>query len=102
MLKITRGAAALLSDARASSGAPEQFGVRFYLIDSPAQGKALAFDFVEFPEPRDEVAEEEGLPVYVAPELAPVVADSTLDAQQEDGRNQLVFRRPGSPEERPA
>jgi Fe-S cluster assembly iron-binding protein IscA len=100
MLKITSGAAAVLSDARASSGAPEQFGVRFYVIETPAQGKALAFDFVESPEPQDEVAEEQGLPVYVAPELAPAVADSTLDAQQKDGRNELVLR-PGSREERP-
>ena len=67
----------MVSDARASSGAPEEFGVRFYLIDSPAQGKALASDFVEFPEPRDQVAEEQGLPVYVAPELAPVGSRSS-------------------------
>lgn len=99
-LKITSGAAAVLSGARASSGLPEQFGVRFYLTDTPTHGKALAFDFVEFPEPRDEVAEEQGLPVYVAPDLAPVVADSTLDAQEKDGRNQLVFR-PESRKERP-
>lgn len=97
MLKITSGAAAVLSDARASRGAPEEFGVRFYVVDSPAQGKALAFDFVESPEPQDEIAEEHGLPVYVAPELAPAVADSTLDAEREGGRNQLVLR-PGARE----
>jgi Fe-S cluster assembly iron-binding protein IscA len=92
MLKITSGAAELLSAARASSGAPEQFGVRFHVIETPAEGKSLAVDFVESPEPQDEVAEEEGLSVFVAREVAPVLADSTLDAEKQDGRNRLVLR----------
>lgn len=92
MLKITHDAAALLSTARASSGAPEQAGVRFYVVETPQQGKALAFDFVEAPEPQDEVDEQQGLSVYVAPELATAVGDSTLDTQQTDGRSKLVLR----------
>jgi Fe-S cluster assembly iron-binding protein IscA len=93
MVKITEKAAALLSEARASSGAPQQFGVRFYVIaDSPAQGKSLGFEFVDSPEPRDEVDEQQGLPVYVAPELTTVAADGTVDARETDGRNQLVLR----------
>jgi Fe-S cluster assembly iron-binding protein IscA len=91
-MKITNNAAALLTDARASSGAPEDFGVRFYAVKTPAQGTGLAFDFVAAPEPQDEVGEQQGLPVYVARELASVVADSTLDAQESDGRDQLVLR----------
>ena len=92
MIKLTHDAAALLTDARAASGAPDQYGVRFYVVDTPQQGQALAFDFVERPEPQDEVADQEGLPVYVAPELSNIVHDSTLDAKKTDGRAQLVLR----------
>jgi Fe-S cluster assembly iron-binding protein IscA len=95
MLKITNDAATMLSDARASRGAPEEFGVRFYVVETPTQSAALAFDFVEAPQPQDEVIERPGLPVYVAPELATVVADSTLDTQKTDGRDQLVLRPTG-------
>ena len=92
MIKITHDAAAVLTDARNASGLPEQYGVRFYLVPNPEKGQALGFDFVEHPEPQDEVADQEGLPVYVAQEVSSVVSGSTLDAKKTDGGAQLVLR----------
>jgi len=95
MLKITPEAVTLLATARESSGKPEDFGVRFSLSEGGAPGAASArirFDFVPNAEPHDEVAEESGLHVYVAPEVSAVVGDATLEAQKDDGSAQLVLR----------
>jgi Fe-S cluster assembly iron-binding protein IscA len=95
MLKITPAAATLLATARESSGKPEDFGVRFSLSEAGTSGPGSArirFDFVPNAEPQDEVAEESGLRVYVAPEVSAVVGDATLEAQKDDGSAQLVLR----------
>ena len=95
MLKITPEAATLLASARETSGKPEDFGVRFSLGEAAAPGAASArirFDFVPKAEPQDEVAEESGLRVYVAPEVSAVVGDATVEAQKGDGSAQLVLR----------
>ena len=95
MLKITPEAATLLATARESSGKPENFGVRFSLSEgsAPAEDRArIRFDFVPNAEPQDEVAEESGLRVYVAPEVSAAVGDATVEAHKDDGSAQLVLR----------
>ena len=91
MITITHDAAQALSNARAASGASDRCGVRFFTVQTPEQGQALAFDFVERPEPQDEVAEQQGMPVYVDRNLAGVIGDSTLDTREADGQTQLVL-----------
>ena len=100
MLKVTNGATALLSEARASAGVPDNFGVRFFLSPKD-EGKAneggqqqITFKFVPSPEPPDEVVTKEPLPVYVAPEVVEAMGDATLDAQLDEGAGRrLVLRR---------
>lgn len=95
MLKITPEAATLLATARELSGKPEDFGVRFSLSEVGAPGTVSArvsVDFVPNAEPQDEVAEESGLQVYVAPEVSAVVGDATVEAQKGNGSTQLVLR----------
>ena len=91
MITITHDAAQALSNARTASGASDRCGVRFFTVQTPERGQALAFDFVEQPEPQDEVTEQEGMPVYVDPALAGVVGDSTLETREADGQTQLVL-----------
>lgn len=91
MITLTHDAAEALTNARAASGASDRCGVRFFAVQTPEEGQALAFDFVERPEPQDEVAEQEGMPVFVDPTLAGVIGDSTLEAREADGRTQLVL-----------
>lgn len=94
MLKVTHDAATLLASSRASSGHPETFGVRFFVTEVPGEGKAqLAFEFVPDPRPQDQVAEQEGLSVYVAPELSEALGEATIDAQEAGSGKQLILRR---------
>ncbi|MEX2047015.1 MAG: hypothetical protein WEE03_07610 [Chloroflexota bacterium] len=100
MFKVTDGATTLLSEARASAGAPDNFGVRFFIAsmdDGQPKSEAqqqITFKFVEGPEPEDEIVTEEKLPVYVAPEAAEALGDATLDALGDEGaRLRLVLRR---------
>lgn len=92
MITITHDAAHALANARAASGASHGCGVRFFVVQTPEQGKALAFDFVEEPEPQDEVAEQQGMPVFIERDLAGVIGDSTLEARETEGRTELVLR----------
>lgn len=100
MLKITENATALLSEARASAGVPDTFGVRFFLGSKDEDRAAdrsqqqITFKFVPSPEPSDSVVTKEKVPVYVAPDAAEAMGDATLDAQSEDGQgSRLILRR---------
>ena len=80
MLKITENAATLLSQARASAGVPDTFGVRFFLGSKDPDGptdespKQITFKFVPTPEPADDVVTKEKVPVYVAPDAEPTLS----------------------------
>jgi Fe-S cluster assembly iron-binding protein IscA len=93
MFRITHDAAVALSAARAASGAPENFGTRFSVSEAQGQPR-LAVTFVEQPIPGDNVTEQEGMPVYVAPELSEAIPEATVDAEPVDGEPQLVLKRP--------
>ncbi len=99
MLKITENAATLLSEARASAGVPESFGVRFFLGprdgDRPtSDAQQITFKFVPNPEPTDDVITKEKVPVYVAPDAAQAMGDATLDAQTDVAEGpRLVLRK---------
>lgn len=95
MFRITHEAATALSTARAASGAPESFGTRFSMAEAREIGQPrLAVTFVEGPVPGDEVSEQEGMPVYVAPELSAAIPEATVDAEPVDGDTQLVLKSP--------
>jgi Fe-S cluster assembly iron-binding protein IscA len=94
MLRITHDAAVALSNARAASGAPETFGTRFTVASAPHIGgePRLAIVFVEHPVAGDEVSEQEGMRVFVAPELSEAIPDATIDAKPIDSDLQLVLK----------
>lgn len=94
MLTITHDAAVALSAARAAAGAPATYGTRFSIADLPETGEPrLAVSFVERPIEGDDVSEQEGMAVYVAPELAESLPEATIDAKPIDGEAQLVLDR---------
>ncbi len=94
MLKVTHDAAVALNSARAAAGAPDEFGARFSIANVPEQGGArLAITFVDGPAAGDDITEQEGLNVYVAPELARAIPEATIDAKPVDGETQLVLER---------
>lgn len=94
MLKVTHDAATLLASARGSAGAPDDFGVRFFVAETTQEGKArIGFEFVPAPQPEDDFIDQEEIPVYVAPELSESLGDATVDARSADGRSELVLKR---------
>jgi Fe-S cluster assembly iron-binding protein IscA len=94
MLTITHDAAVALSAARAAAGAPDTFGTRFSIAEPPETGEPrLAVTFVERPIEGDRVSEQEGMAVYVAPELEESLPEATIDAKPVDGEPQLILER---------
>ena len=91
MLRITSQAATLLSQARAESGAPDSAGVRFFAHAATETGTEIGLDFVPQPAEGDQVSKQEGVPVYVAPDVAEPLKEAVLDAKPVNGAPQLVL-----------
>ncbi len=83
MLTLTDSAAEAVKYAMdAAEGLPEGGGLRISaqdVGDSTGLGMAVA----PVPSDDDQVIEEEGARVFVAPEVAPFLEDKVLDAEQE-------------------
>ena len=91
MLRITRQAAALLSQIRADAGAPEDYGVRFFAKSADQSGTELGLDFVAQPAEGDQVSKQEDLAVYVAADVVEPLNEAVVDATAADGAPQLVI-----------
>jgi Fe-S cluster assembly iron-binding protein IscA len=98
MLKVTDGAAKVLTTARSDLGAPESHGVRFFTPGPDAEGKQarLAFDFVDGPAANDKVSEVAGLKLFVAPEVDKSLGDATIDVEQSGDQARLVLQASGA------
>jgi Fe-S cluster assembly iron-binding protein IscA len=83
MLTLTDSAAEAVKHAMdAAEGLPEGGGVRISaqdLGDSTGLGLAVA----PVPGETDQVIEEEGARIFIAPEVAPFLEDKVLDAEQQ-------------------
>lgn len=83
MLTLTDSAAEAVKYAiDAAEGLPESGGLRISaqdVGDSTGLGMAVA----PLPSDDDQVIEEEGARVFVAPEVAPFLEDKVLDAEQQ-------------------
>ena len=79
MLQVTSDAANVLAEAREAQELPEDYGVRVFAHADESGQASLALAFAEQPSEGDQVTEQDGTEVYVAPELAEPLADSTLD-----------------------
>jgi Fe-S cluster assembly iron-binding protein IscA len=96
MLKLTDGAAKVLTSARSDLGAPDSHGVRFFTPGPDANGKQarLAFDFVDGPAANDKVSEVAGLKMFVAPEVDKSLGEATIDVEQAGDQARLVLQVP--------
>ncbi len=96
MLELTATAAATLTSVRSRSGHPDHFGVRiFRSVTSDAQAVQFDFDFVEGPQPGDQVGEAEATRFYVAPEVAQPLDNAVLDAEDTPEGTQLILKPRG-------
>ena len=81
MIEITAGATALLNDVRFAEGIPESYGLRFYSEDQGEGGDAVGIAFAKAPAEGDQVAQQEQLPVFIAPEVAAELTAAVLDVE---------------------
>lgn len=94
MLHISPQAVQALTEVRDAEGHPESSGLRIFADVDPESDAdpVLAVAFVEEPEQDDEVSEQEGVPVYVAPELAEPLSSSVMDVQEGPQGRELILR----------
>ncbi len=92
MLQITRDAATFLSELRRGHDMPDRYGLRVF-PESTAPGEvSIGLGFTDTPLDGDQVTEQDGLRVFVAPELAEPLHDAEIDVAGDDGVSRIVFR----------
>ncbi len=95
MLQITHDAATFLSELRRGHDMPDTYGLRVF-PESTAPGEvSIGLGFTDTPLEGDHVTEQDGLRVFVAPELAEPLDDAQIDVAGESGTPRIVFRPQG-------
>lgn len=93
MLQITHDAAVLITALRRGQDVPEDHGLRIYAENSEPDEITIALGFTDSPATGDQVTEQDGLKVFVAPEVAEPLRDAAIDVTPtDDGAQRLVFR----------
>lgn len=87
MVQMTPQAVRHLSETRNRRGFSREAGVRFV-----PHGHAVGLTFSGQPKPGDSVSMSADLPVYVAPEVAEKLQESTIDVVETDGKMKLYLR----------
>lgn len=91
MLQVSDSAISVLREARTAQEVPDTYGVRVFAQADEAGEAALALAFAERPAEGDQVTEEDGTEIFVAPELAEPLAESVLDVEQTSEGPQLAL-----------
>lgn len=93
MLQITPDAAQLITALRRGQDVPDDHGLRIYAEASEPGEITIALGFTDAPATGDQVTEQDGLRVFVAPEVAAPLEDAAIDVTPaDDGAQRLVFR----------
>jgi Fe-S cluster assembly iron-binding protein IscA len=82
MLQLTSAAATQLAQARESQGLPDSFGLRVFGEPQPGGGVSLGLAFAEVPAEDDQVSEQAGTRLFVAPEVVEPLATAALDVEE--------------------
>ncbi len=101
MLHVTPTAAATLDAVRQRNDLPEDYGVRIAAAPAPDGEVGLSISFTDVAAEGDEVSEQHGTTLIVAPEVSEQLAEMTLDVMPDPSSNgqsapQLVLRRTDS------
>lgn len=91
MLQVTSAAATQIAQARESQGIPDTFGVRVFGEPQPNGGISLGLVFAEVPAEDDQVTEQEGTRIFVAPEVVEPLAAAALDVEETPEGAKLVL-----------
>ena len=88
MLRLTSSASRHLVKLRKERGVDDRAGVRFV----SKEGR-VGLTFSLNPVHGDREIDGEAIKVYIAPEIAPALDESIIDARDEDGKTALVLRK---------
>jgi len=88
VLKLTSSASRHLVNLRKERGVDDRAGVRFV----SKEGR-VGLTFSLKPVHGDRELDGEAIKVYIAPEIAPALDESIIDARDEDGKTALVLRK---------
>jgi len=94
VLTITPAAEEALDAVVSADGIPEDCGVRITRGLGADGQPALGLTVTQEPEAGDEVVEETKVPVYVSPDVAPMLDDMVLDAQIQGDQVAFELGRP--------
>ncbi|MGH2456432.1 MAG: hypothetical protein ACRDHD_09280 [Candidatus Limnocylindria bacterium] len=92
MLQMTDRAADLLRNLRREADLPESAGVRVYSEAGESGEPTVSIGFTADPLPTDQVADHDGLRLFIANEIASPLEEAVMDVTGDDGEPQLVFR----------
>ena len=95
MLQLTHAAANQIAEARQAQGLPETAGLRVFGEPRPGGELALGLTFAEVPAEGDEVTEQEGTRMFIAPEVAEPLASAALDVQETADGAKLILKDQG-------
>jgi Fe-S cluster assembly iron-binding protein IscA len=88
VLKLTSSASRHLVKLRKERGVDDRAGVRFV----SKEGR-VGLTFSLNPVKGDREMDSDAIKVYIAPEIAPALDESIIDARDEDGKTALVLRK---------
>ena len=87
MLQCTRAAATTIRQLRRQRDIPETYGLRVFPTPAPGGDVGIGLGFVESPLPGDQINEDHGQRLFVAPEIADDLAELALDVASDPGAN---------------
>lgn len=93
VVSLTDAAAARIKEIMAGSDRPIQ-GLRVGVKNGGCAGMAYTMDYVETPDPKDDVVDEKGVRVYVDPKAALFLLGTTMDFQTSKLSSGFVFQNP--------
>jgi Fe-S cluster assembly iron-binding protein IscA len=91
VLQVSDSAVSVLQEARSAQDIPDEFGIRVFAQPDESGEAALALAFAEEPVEGDQVTEQQGQAIYVAPELAEPLAGTVLDVADTPEGPQLTL-----------
>jgi Fe-S cluster assembly iron-binding protein IscA len=91
MLQITHAAVDLLNQIRQNADIPTEAGIRVYPEQTSGDEVSIGIGFTDGPMPGDQVSEQEGMRLFVAPEIAGPLDSTMIDVSKTDGESQLIF-----------
>jgi iron-sulfur cluster assembly protein len=91
MLKLTPAAAEQVAATRRAQGLPDEVGVRVFGNAEADGGLSVGLTFAEVPAEDDQVTEQGGTRLFVAPEVAAPLAAAALDVMETDDGIKLIL-----------